>query len=114
MSPKKFFRYNNNKSWTEDIQIVAQLGLTMAGSIIFCLLIGRLIDGWLNTSGLFTSVFIILGIIGGGVVVYRQIMEITEPEKIPDEIPDETAKDTSDETKAEKIQKGGGKDENGR
>lgn len=80
MAPKKYFSYQKNRPWSEQLQIVAQLGLTMAGSIIFCLFVGRMIDEWLGTRGIFTSVFIILGIIGGAVVVYRQIMEITEPD----------------------------------
>ena len=81
MAPKKYFNYQKNRPWTEHFQIIAQLGLTMAGSIIFCLFIGRLIDGWLGTRGIFTSLFIVLGIIGGAVVVYRQILEITESDK---------------------------------
>jgi F0F1-type ATP synthase assembly protein I len=35
----------------------------------------------LGTKGVFITIFIILGVIGGGVVVYRQIMEITEVKK---------------------------------
>lgn len=81
MSPKKYFHYNENRTWTEHMQIVAQLGLTMAGSILFCFFVGRLLDGWLGFRGIFTSLFIILGIIGGAVVVYRQIMEITEADE---------------------------------
>ncbi|MCJ7685280.1 MAG: AtpZ/AtpI family protein [Desulfobacteraceae bacterium] len=63
---------------TEDIAIVSQLGLTMAGSILFCFAIGYYLDKWLNTKGLFITLFILLGIIGGGYTVYRQIMEITQ------------------------------------
>ncbi|MFP3981685.1 MAG: AtpZ/AtpI family protein [Desulfobacterales bacterium] len=80
MAPKKFFNYRQNRPWAENLQIVAQLGLTMAGSIIFCLFVGRFLDGWLGTPGIFTVLFIIFGIIGGAVVVYRQIMEILEPD----------------------------------
>ena len=81
MSPKKFFNYKHNRPWAEHLQIVAQLGLTMAGCIIFCLFVGMALDDWLGTGGIFTALFIILGIIGGGVVVYRQIIEITESEQ---------------------------------
>jgi len=45
----------------------------MAGSIIFCFAIGYFLDKWVGTKGLFITIFIILGIIGGGVTVYRQI-----------------------------------------
>ncbi|OQX60595.1 MAG: hypothetical protein B5M56_10745 [Desulfococcus sp. 4484_241] len=55
-----------------------QVGLTMAGCIAFCFFIGVWLDRWLGTKGLFVSIFIILGVIGGGIVVYRQIMEVVE------------------------------------
>ncbi len=88
MAPKKFFNFNDNRPWAQHLQIVMQLGLTMAGSIVFCLFVGRLLDRWLATGGIFTAVFIILGIVGGGVVVYRQILEVTESEKNKDSAPD--------------------------
>jgi F0F1-type ATP synthase assembly protein I len=50
----------------------------MVGCIAFCFFIGLYLDRWLGTKGVFITIFIILGVIGGGVVVYRQIMEITE------------------------------------
>ncbi|MFC1866832.1 AtpZ/AtpI family protein [Thermodesulfobacteriota bacterium] len=58
--------------------MVSQLGLTMAGSILFCFAIGYLLDKWLGTRGLFITIFIILGIIGGGVTVYRQIGQVID------------------------------------
>jgi len=56
--------------------LVSQLGLTMAGSIVFCFAIGYYLDKWLNTKGVFLAVFILLGIIGGAYTTYRQIMGI--------------------------------------
>lgn len=53
----------------------------MAGSILFCLAIGYALDKWLGIKGFFTVTFIILGIIGGGVTVYRQIMNVLDPEE---------------------------------
>ena len=50
----------------------------MAGSILFCFAIGYLLDKWLGTKGLFITIFIILGVIGGGVTVYRQIGRVTD------------------------------------
>lgn len=50
-----------------------QLGLTMAGSIGLGLFIGYKLDKWLGTKGLFIIIFIILGIIGGGVKIYIEI-----------------------------------------
>ncbi len=55
--------------------LVMQLGLTMAGCILFCFAIGYYLDKWLNTKGVFITIFILLGIAGGGYTVYRQIME---------------------------------------
>jgi ATP synthase protein I len=57
----------------DNIVLVSQLGLTMAGSILFCFAIGYFLDKWLGTKGLFITIFIILGVIGGGITVYRQI-----------------------------------------
>jgi len=75
---KKVFDYKKNRPWVENLYIVTQLGLTMVGCIAFCFFIGLYLDRWLGTKGIFITIFIILGVIGGGVVVYRQIMEITE------------------------------------
>jgi ATP synthase protein I len=75
---KKVFDYKRNRPWVENLYIVTQLGLTMVGCIAFCFFIGLYLDRWLGTKGVFITIFIILGVIGGGVVVYRQIMEITE------------------------------------
>ncbi len=80
MAAKKFFNFKENRPWAQHMQIVIQIGLTMAGSIIFCMYVGRLLDNWLGTGGIFTIIFILLGIVGGGVVVYRQIMEVVEPD----------------------------------
>ena len=49
----------------------------MAGSILFCFAIGYYLDKWLHTKGLFITIFILLGIAGGGYTAYRQIMETT-------------------------------------
>ena len=69
------FDFKKEKEWVEDVVLVSQLGLTMAGSILFCFAIGYYLDKWLNTKGLFISIFILLGIAGGGYTAYRQIME---------------------------------------
>ena len=55
-----------------------QLGLTMAGCIVFCFFVGYWLDHWLKTRGLFIAIFTLLGIAGGANVAYRQIMEIFE------------------------------------
>jgi F0F1-type ATP synthase assembly protein I len=52
-----------------------QIGLTMAGCILFCFFIGFYLDKWLGTRGVFITIFIILGVVGGAVTVYRQILQ---------------------------------------
>lgn len=71
------FDYKKNRVWAENISIVMQLGLTMAGCIVLCFFIGRYIDQWLGTRGIFITVFTIFGVVGGANVTYRQILEIT-------------------------------------
>lgn len=61
--------------------LVTQLGLTVVGSILFCFAIGYYLDKWLHIKGIFTTIFIILGIIGGGYTAYRQILELEEDRK---------------------------------
>lgn len=73
-----FFNYKKNRAWVENLSIVMQIGLTMAGCIVFCFFIGLYLDKWLGTSGIFVTIFTILGVIGGAVTVYRQIMGIIE------------------------------------
>lgn len=75
------FDYKKNRAWAENLQIVTQLGLTMVGCILFCFYIGYKLDNWLGTKGIFVSIFIILGVIGGGAVAYRQIQEIFDEKK---------------------------------
>jgi ATP synthase protein I len=75
------FDYKKNRAWAENFQIVMQLGLTMVGCIMFCLYIGYKLDNWLGTKGIFVSIFILLGVVGGGAVAYRQILEVFEEKK---------------------------------
>ena len=73
-----FFNYKKNRAWAENLTIVMQIGLTMAGCIVFCFFIGLYLDRWMGTRGIFVTIFTILGVIGGGVTVYRQILEVIE------------------------------------
>ena len=79
------FDYKKNRTWLENLTIVMQLGLTMVGCIGFCFFVGLKLDQWLETRGIFVSIFTILGVIGGANVAYRQIMEIFEEEKKDDD-----------------------------
>jgi ATP synthase protein I len=73
-----FFNYKKNRAWSENLTIVMQIGLTMAGCIVFCFFVGLYLDKWLEIRGVFVTIFTILGVVGGGVTVYRQIMEVFE------------------------------------
>jgi len=73
--------YKKHRAWAENLSIVMQIGLTMAGCVGFCFFVGITLDRWLGIRGLFTVIFIFLGIAGGANVVYRQIMDIIEPKK---------------------------------
>lgn len=53
----------------------------MAGSIGFCFAIGYYLDKWLHTKGIFITIFILLGIAGGGYTVYREIMKTLEQDE---------------------------------
>ena len=75
------FNYKKNQVWAENVSIVMQIGLTMAGCIVFCFFVGLYLDKWLGTRGIFVAIFTILGVIGGGVTVYRQIMEVIEDKR---------------------------------
>jgi ATP synthase protein I len=74
------FDFRKQGNWVEHLTLVTQLGLTMAGSILFCFAIGYYLDKWLGTKGLFITIFILLGVAGGGYTVYRQIMEAAKEE----------------------------------
>ena len=80
----KIFDFKKDGEWLDNIALVSQVGLTMAGSILFCLAIGYFLDKWLGIKGLFKIVFILLGIAGGGYTVYRQIEEVINPKKDTD------------------------------
>ncbi len=73
-----FFNYKKNRAWAENLTIVMQIGLTMAGCIVFCFFVGLYLDKWAGTKGIFVTIFTVLGVIGGGVTVYRQIMEVVQ------------------------------------
>lgn len=79
---KKLFNLKNNADVLGNFSIIMQIGLTMAGCIILCFFIGLFLDKWLETKGVFVTIFIVLGVIGGGNTVYRQIVEIMKEDKV--------------------------------
>jgi ATP synthase protein I len=76
--------YKKNRDWIENLTIVMQLGLTMAGCIVFCFFVGHGLDKWLGLRGVFAIIFILLGVAGGANVCYRQIIDVTDPKKKED------------------------------
>jgi ATP synthase protein I len=78
---KKLLDFKEHRKWVDDLALVSQLGLTMAGSILLCFAIGYYLDKWLHTKGVFITLFILLGIAGGGYTVYRQIMDVMKQDR---------------------------------
>jgi len=76
-----FFDFKKNRAWAENLAIVMQIGLTMAGCIVFCFFIGLYLDKWIGTRGIFVTIFTVLGVIGGAVTVYRQITKVIQPKE---------------------------------
>lgn len=69
------FDYKKNRAWAENLSVVLQVGLTMVGCIAFCFFVGLKLDQWLGLKGIGVTVMTLLGVVGGGIVVYRQITE---------------------------------------
>lgn len=83
------FNFKENRDWAENLAILTQVGLTMAGCIVFCFFIGRFVDRMLGTRGIFVVLFILLGVIGGANVVYRQIMKVMDSPSETDRKPND-------------------------
>jgi ATP synthase protein I len=84
------FNYKKNRFWSESLHIVMQLGLTMVGCILFCLWVGHMLDKWIGTRGIFTTAFMLLGVVGGATTAYRQIEDVMKTdEKSADDQMDE-------------------------
>ena len=79
MSPSEDFK--KKRTFVEYFALVSQLGLTMAGSILLCFAVGFFLDLWLGTGGIFLVIFILLGVVGGGVTAYRQIMDLERKQR---------------------------------
>lgn len=77
--------FKQHRDTAEYLALTAQLGLTMAGSIGLCFAIGYYLDRWLGTGGLLLVVFILLGVVGGAVTCYRQIMSLDDKTGSSDE-----------------------------
>ena len=78
---KRIIDTKKHRIWAEHLTLVMQVGLTMAGCILFCFFVGWYLDRWMGTRGIFVSIFTILGVIGGAHTVYRQIIAVTDENK---------------------------------
>lgn len=83
----RMLKLPKHRIWTANLSIVMQLGLTMAGCIVFGFFVGRYLDAWLGSRGIMTVLLILFGVIGGGVVCYRQILEALPRQDPPDSEP---------------------------
>jgi len=77
------FDYKKNRAWTENLSIVLQIGLTMVGCVAFCFFLGLKLDRWLGLKGIGVTVMTLLGVVGGGNVVYRQITDLLGDDSRP-------------------------------
>ncbi|MEE8397885.1 MAG: AtpZ/AtpI family protein, partial [Desulfobacterales bacterium] len=84
------FDFEKNREWSDHLVMVSQLGLTMVLCIGFCFFIGLYLDRSIGTKGIFTVVFILLGVFGGGVTIYRQIIRMTESDTASRKTPDDS------------------------
>ena len=57
--------------------------LPWPAAFFFFFFIGKALDAWFGTKGVFITIFTLLGIAGGANVVYRQILEVTKPKGEP-------------------------------
>jgi len=74
LKKKKILDKDSQYAWSEGLTVVTQVGLTMVGCIAFCFFCGYYLDQWMGTKGVFITLFLIFGIIGGANTAYRQIM----------------------------------------
>ncbi|MEI7942227.1 MAG: AtpZ/AtpI family protein [Candidatus Riflemargulisbacteria bacterium] len=56
--------------------LVYQIVFTIVFSVLFFLFVGKKLDEWLGTSFVFTFVGLMLGVVGGGYVVYKEIEKL--------------------------------------
>lgn len=60
------------------LSLISQLGIMMVVSIFGCFFIGKFIDNKLNTSPIFTLIFLVLGIGGAFMSVYKTVIVYTK------------------------------------
>lgn len=68
--------FKKKRDSIEYLALVSQVGLTMAGSILLCFTVGYFLDKWIHAHGLVLVFFILLGVVGGAVTIYRDINKL--------------------------------------
>ena len=71
----------NKGTGYEALILCSQLGLTLAVPIVLGALAGHWIDGKLGTGMIFFVLLLLLGLAGGFVGAYQQIMAVTKKKK---------------------------------
>lgn len=59
------------------LSLISQLGIMMVVSIFGCFFIGKFIDNKLNTSPIFMLIFLVLGVGGAFMSVYKTVIVYT-------------------------------------
>lgn len=62
---------NDNRSALKNLALISQIGISMITPIILGVYIGGWIDRWAGTKGVFMLVFIILGVGGGFMNLFK-------------------------------------------
>lgn len=74
MSDKK----SNGAKIVQALSLISQIGIMMLVSIFGCFFIGKLIDEKINTNPIFTLIFLVLGIGGAFMSVYKTVIGYTK------------------------------------
>ena len=89
MSVKPSRPENGKREFWDHLALISQVGLTMGGSIVIFLVAGCYMDQWVGGGGVLTILFTLLGVVGGGYTVYRQIMALEVDQARDPEDPDQ-------------------------
>lgn len=81
------------KQFLSNLQLVTELGLTIATPIIIAVLIGVYLDKRFAKHGIFTFIFLLFGLSGGFLGAYRLIKKVAHLE---DNKKDEETEEKSD------------------
>ncbi len=60
-----------DKKGFQNIVLITQIGFSIVTPILIGVFLGKIVDKWLNTQGIFTIIFIILGAITGFMNLFK-------------------------------------------